>query len=350
MFYVSVIGCLASCGAPTQNSATSTDSACVAGLRIEVPPSAELSCDRKYLLTGFERVCGAALSPRVIACNGGEHALRAVNLEGYAEWNTPTPDIFLKPGQILTRNLRDVSLAGSYEIRATAIAHDDTRRTLETHVEVTHCCTSSRPDSDCHPCTRPASRSNWYRQCGTEAKISLLSEQKRNIRCRGSTCSDALVIAIRNCTQKTWAVPTILVRTKRESPPIATLLLADGTATRLPPAHITQPGNYRIVATLADGTQVRSNGIHVVDSVRERAIAQCDACNGEWKHHGMRRTEGCNCRTTDAGQRCRSGAGCEGYCLYNKGVPRCSEFESMYGCFRHIPDTSTLATFHCAKE
>jgi hypothetical protein len=84
----------------------------------------------------------------------------------------------------------------------------------------------------------------------------------------------------------------------------------------------------------------------------------CRACRGDWGVHGLADKETCNCRTTDAGKRCRDGADCQGMCIAAEiperevtapGPPprgyfvgRCSELVTVFGCNR-IVDRGVLA-------
>ena len=75
----------------------------------------------------------------------------------------------------------------------------------------------------------------------------------------------------------------------------------------------------------------------------------CRACRGVWAVHGLDDKESCNCRTTDAGKRCRDGADCQGKCVVSANKPetevvqagppalgffvgRCSELVTVFGC------------------
>jgi hypothetical protein len=82
-----------------------------------------------------------------------------------------------------------------------------------------------------------------------------------------------------------------------------------------------------------------------------RTSEECKSCDGIWGR-GMSQVEFCNCRTHDAGKRCRDGAECEGMCiaadqperdLAEAGPPprgfflgRCSELVTQFGCIRLI--------------
>jgi hypothetical protein len=73
-----------------------------------------------------------------------------------------------------------------------------------------------------------------------------------------------------------------------------------------------------------------------------------------WGTHGISDTASCNCRTSDAGKRCRDGLECEGQCtaaetperdVTQAGSPprgfwvgKCSEFVAVFGCYRPIGD------------
>jgi hypothetical protein len=75
----------------------------------------------------------------------------------------------------------------------------------------------------------------------------------------------------------------------------------------------------------------------------------CRACGGEWAVHGLAVKPSCNCRTTDAGKKCRDGVDCQGMCIVNAKKPdvevvqagppargffvgRCSQLVSVFGC------------------
>lgn len=78
----------------------------------------------------------------------------------------------------------------------------------------------------------------------------------------------------------------------------------------------------------------------------------CKACHGLWAKHGIAQSESCNCRTTDAGKRCKDGAECQGVCVaadeperevVDPGPPprgyfvgKCSETVAVFGCFKPI--------------
>jgi hypothetical protein len=83
----------------------------------------------------------------------------------------------------------------------------------------------------------------------------------------------------------------------------------------------------------------------------------CRSCRGIWAVHGLDEEESCNCRTTDAGKRCRDGADCQGMCVAAErpetqtvlaGPPargffigRCSELMVVLGCNRIIEPGAT---------
>jgi hypothetical protein len=82
--------------------------------------------------------------------------------------------------------------------------------------------------------------------------------------------------------------------------------------------------------------------------------AGCDACKGLWAVHGIADSESCICKTNDAGKACRDGAECEGMCMLAEDanfevvepgppprghyVGRCSEYDTVFGCHRMIPN------------
>jgi hypothetical protein len=78
----------------------------------------------------------------------------------------------------------------------------------------------------------------------------------------------------------------------------------------------------------------------------------CRACNGDFGVHGLSPTPTCNCRTRDAGKRCRGKDDCESECVgdlierevTDPGPPprgafvgRCAEFTTTFGCHRFLP-------------
>jgi hypothetical protein len=85
----------------------------------------------------------------------------------------------------------------------------------------------------------------------------------------------------------------------------------------------------------------------------------CRSCRGIWAIHGLDEQESCNCRTTDAGKRCRDGAECQGVCVAAErpetqavlaGPPargfflgRCSELMVVLGCNRIIERGATAS-------
>jgi hypothetical protein len=79
----------------------------------------------------------------------------------------------------------------------------------------------------------------------------------------------------------------------------------------------------------------------------------CKACRGDWGVHGLADKPSCNCRTTDAGKKCRDGSECQGMCITGNDQPeheqveagppargffigRCSELVTVHGCNRII--------------
>jgi hypothetical protein len=86
---------------------------------------------------------------------------------------------------------------------------------------------------------------------------------------------------------------------------------------------------------------------------RPETKAGCDACNGQWAKHGISETETCICKTKDGGKSCKDGSECDGVCVLADdakfevtapGSPprggftgKCSEYDTVFGCFRSIP-------------
>jgi hypothetical protein len=87
---------------------------------------------------------------------------------------------------------------------------------------------------------------------------------------------------------------------------------------------------------------------------RPESERECKTCNGAWGIHGLAQTPSCNCRTSDGGKRCRDGTECEALCVAreaperevtHEGTPprgywvgKCSEFVTVFGCYRPIHD------------
>jgi hypothetical protein len=87
-------------------------------------------------------------------------------------------------------------------------------------------------------------------------------------------------------------------------------------------------------------------------STAPRTVDACRSCRGVWAVHGLDEEESCNCRTTDAGKRCRDGAACQGKCVAAEqpetevvapGPPprgyfigRCSDMMIVLDCHRII--------------
>ena len=78
----------------------------------------------------------------------------------------------------------------------------------------------------------------------------------------------------------------------------------------------------------------------------------CKACNGDFGPHGIDSTPTCNCRTRDAGKRCRGKDDCEAECIGDLGdhevtspgpprmghrLGRCADFRTSYGCHVFLP-------------
>jgi hypothetical protein len=83
-----------------------------------------------------------------------------------------------------------------------------------------------------------------------------------------------------------------------------------------------------------------------------RTVEACRACNGDFGPHGIDPNPSCNCRTHDAGKRCRGKNDCEGECIGDLGdrevtspgppamghrLGRCAEFRTSYGCHVFLP-------------
>jgi hypothetical protein len=84
---------------------------------------------------------------------------------------------------------------------------------------------------------------------------------------------------------------------------------------------------------------------------RPSTASECQACNGVWGVHGLRKVESCLCRTHDAGKTCKDAGECEGECLAEEGrtevtdpgppprgyfLGRCSEYDHVFGCEKRL--------------
>ncbi len=108
-------------------------------------------------------------------------------------------------------------------------------------------------------------------------------------------------------------------------------------------------GSWSVVVSLRDrfGAAVAARTTaRVRDLAREKALAACDACHGTWGRWGMMQSEGCDCRTTDAGRVCHDASECEGDCLEPQVedidaesyrlVGRCSAHTQNFGCLARV--------------
>lgn len=90
--------------------------------------------------------------------------------------------------------------------------------------------------------------------------------------------------------------------------------------------------------------------------------ATCDACGGLWDIHGIAEIESCVCATKDGGRDCTDGNQCEGVCILEEGaalqivepgetargyyVGQCSNFDTIFGCYRIIPSGTVAQGAH----
>jgi hypothetical protein len=86
----------------------------------------------------------------------------------------------------------------------------------------------------------------------------------------------------------------------------------------------------------------------------------CRACRGLWAVHGLDDKPSCNCRTADAGKRCRDGRDCQGMCIVSADKPEvellqagppargffvghCSALVTVFGCNRLLERGASAA-------
>jgi hypothetical protein len=111
---------------------------------------------------------------------------------------------------------------------------------------------------------------------------------------------------------------------------------------------------------LASGAGCHRSPAPAARSVGEAGITEgtpttadnCRACDGDFGPHGLDPAPRCNCRTHDAGKRCRGKEDCEAECVSDGGereitdpgppprgfwVGRCAELRTTYGCHVFLP-------------
>jgi hypothetical protein len=166
-----------------------------------------------------------------------------------------------------------------------------------------------------------------------------------------SECAGSLSPAVVNDGDEPVVVQRIAIRYADSE--IVTELTPPSGEERLAPGarwerafEVRLPGEHEVRAAVvtADGFRVETSvrTARVRNPALEAARAECDACAGVWGTWGIAQSEGCICRTSDAGRACRDGEECEGLCLFERfeevspgmGVPvgRCSEMRVMFGC------------------
>lgn len=119
---------------------------------------------------------------------------------------------------------------------------------------------------------------------------------------------------------------------------------------------------------IADGdpTEV-SCEFQVANPALTKAKEECEACSGIWGHPRIPWSDGCNCRTSDAGRVCHDGTECQGYCMFKawecqpakgpsggpvqspeechlwRAAGECSERIRLYGCPEIVPRGASQA-------
>jgi hypothetical protein len=106
----------------------------------------------------------------------------------------------------------------------------------------------------------------------------------------------------------------------------------------------------------------------VDDPARVAAIAECDACGGQFRSFGMLARELCDCPTSDAGTRCLASSDCEGPCIFARDevlpagasapdgrtcaapqelrlrVGRCHDRQRRFGCHARLDHAHTYCS------
>ena len=89
-------------------------------------------------------------------------------------------------------------------------------------------------------------------------------------------------------------------------------------------------------------TDAARGKVKVVNRGLEDAKKSCDKCNGTWGKYGINQTDGCNCKSPDAGKVCHDGDECKGQCLFveynsqGREVGKCSDSVRLSGCMEII--------------
>lgn len=126
---------------------------------------------------------------------------------------------------------------------------------------------------------------------------------------------------------------------------------------RVPPSAIPAPTRFPGSSLSGASSTVPASSTSL-ESPPPRTADACKSCQGKWGVHGLAEEPSCNCRTRDAGKRCRDKADCEGECVIGEppesevtapGPPprgflvgRCSTVVTVFGCHRFL-ERRTLA-------
>ncbi|HEX6271970.1 MAG TPA: hypothetical protein VFZ53_02975 [Polyangiaceae bacterium] len=163
---------------------------------------------------------------------------------------------------------------------------------------------------------------------------------------RGAVLSLAVVALFGACTvQSSTVEPASPPPPASDAPPLAPAPAAPSAPPASPPPA-SPSADTKAPTPLVPA--VRRKG------ARPRTETECRTCNGAWGVHGLSQKPDCNCRTSDAGKRCRDGVECEALCvaaetpereITEPGSPprgfwvgKCSEFATVFGCYRPIED------------
>ncbi len=82
--------------------------------------------------------------------------------------------------------------------------------------------------------------------------------------------------------------------------------------------------------------------LQVSNPALDAAKHACDKCNGTWGPFGVGKSQGCNCKTRDAGKVCRDGNDCQGFCMFSHydaeghEYGKCSDSDKLSGCFEIV--------------
>lgn len=183
-------------------------------------------------------------------------------------------------------------------------------------------------------------------------------------------CKATLPITFLNCRAESITIQSELPELAFDQPWISTTgtfphVIGPGASWTIEASACgegTTHASFMVGASVMAGT-LESAAVHITNPARDRDLAACTACNGDWGIQGMIQTidacpgsdpgDSCVCRATDAGTACDDSDDCQGWCEaeqfvveYEAGSPaidyghwtgHCSEFTSQRSCASPIP-------------